>query len=209
MRGILEQPSEHLAHRRYLASECACFSKTKEKFGGLSNMASGYPLVVSGIRCRTSEALYQACRFPAHVEVQREVLRQNSPMTAKMVARRSLHLSRPDWPAIRTRVMRWVLRIKLAQHWESFSALLVSTEDRAIVEISRRDQFWGAKWEAGGEVLVGTNVLGRLLMEIRSTLEGSAQQDLRTVQPLAVSDALLLGRRVERCVGPAAVELDP
>jgi hypothetical protein len=40
------------------------FYKAKEVFGGLSNMAGGFPLVVNGIHILTSEALYQACYFP-------------------------------------------------------------------------------------------------------------------------------------------------
>ena len=36
--------------------------KTKEVFGGLSNMASGYPLQINGVCILTTEALYQACR---------------------------------------------------------------------------------------------------------------------------------------------------
>jgi len=42
----------------YHPGESAVFCKTKERFGGLSNMAAGFPLLVCGVECRTSEALY-------------------------------------------------------------------------------------------------------------------------------------------------------
>ena len=50
--------------RTYEPEECVVFRKTAEAFGGLSNMAAGFPLKVNGVSVRTSEALYQACRFP-------------------------------------------------------------------------------------------------------------------------------------------------
>ena len=50
--------------RTYDRANSAIFLKTREKHGGLSNMAGGFPLVVNGTEIRTSEALYQACRFP-------------------------------------------------------------------------------------------------------------------------------------------------
>ena len=34
--------------RTYHRNECAVFLKTAEQFGGLSNMADGYPLVING-----------------------------------------------------------------------------------------------------------------------------------------------------------------
>ena len=60
--------------RIYERSKSVVFFKTKEAFGGLSNMASGFPLRVNGVRIHTSEALYQACRFPHMPEVQRKII---------------------------------------------------------------------------------------------------------------------------------------
>jgi type I restriction enzyme S subunit len=48
--------------------------------------------------------------------------------------------------------------VKLAQNWKEFSRLLLATGDRAIVEESRKDDFWGAK-VVDGNTLTGTNVL--------------------------------------------------
>jgi type I restriction enzyme S subunit len=47
-------------------------------------MAPGFPLCVNGVRIRTSEALYQACRFPHLPDIQRQIIDERSPMTAKM-----------------------------------------------------------------------------------------------------------------------------
>ena len=60
--------------RTYSPSAAAVFLKTNEKYGGLSNMAPGFPLCVNGVRIRTSEALYQACRFPHLPDIQRQII---------------------------------------------------------------------------------------------------------------------------------------
>ena len=57
--------------RTYVAADCAVFLKTKERFGGLSNMAGGYPIRLLGLRIPTTEHLYQACRFPHMPGLQR------------------------------------------------------------------------------------------------------------------------------------------
>ena len=176
----------------YQRDECITFLKTAEQFGGLSNMAGGYPLLINDVSILTSEALYQACRFPHKPEVQRIVIAQKSPMTAKMKSKPYRKDSRPDWDEIRISVMWWCLRVKLAQHWEKFGNLLLSTNDKPIVEISHRDQFWGAK-PVTSENLDGVNILGKLLTRLREYLKSSRAEGLKTVSPLALPQFLLMG----------------
>jgi ribA/ribD-fused uncharacterized protein len=178
---------------------CAVIFKTDGEFGALSNMASGYPLRVNGELIGSSEALYQASRFPHQPDWQREIISQSNPMTAKMKAkkdgRRKDH-SRPDWDQVRVDVMRWVLRVKLAQHYPALSALLRATGDRPIVEQSRDDDFWGAR-EKGGR-LVGTNQMGRLLMELRQLVQTASREELGIVEPPTIPGLLLLGKPIQR-----------
>jgi type I restriction enzyme S subunit len=190
-----ERMMEPQAYRTYHKNECAVFLKTAEQFGGLSNMAGGYPLSINGIRILTSEALYQACRFPHLPEVQKLIIGQKSPMAAKMKSKPYRKDSRPDWDAVRVQVMRWCLRVKLVQHWEKFGDLLLSTGEKPIVEESYRDQFWGAK-PTDNETLCGANVLGRLLVELREKLQASEAQRVWVVEPPPLSDFLLLGRPI-------------
>lgn len=182
--------------RCYIQSECIAFLKTKEAFGGLSNMASGYPLCVNQIPIRSSEALYQACRFPHMPEVQHLIIKQTSPMTAKMVSKPYRSQSREDWMRVRVKVMRWSLRVKLAQNLQSFSQLLLETGDLPIVEKSFKDSYWGAKPTNDG-ALVGMNVLGRLLMELREELKSGQFGKAEFLEPLAIPNFLLDGRPVE------------
>jgi type I restriction enzyme S subunit len=159
-------------------------------------MAAGFPLHVNGVRIKTSEALYQACRFPHMPEVQQLIIGENSPMTAKMRIKPYRRVSRHDWDFVRVKIMRWSLRVKLAQNWREFGRLLLSTGDRPIVEQSRKDDFWGAKVADDG-TLVGMNVLGRLLMELREQLKGDEAESLRFIEPLAISEFLLFGQPIE------------
>jgi ribA/ribD-fused uncharacterized protein len=187
-----------------LHEDCAVFFKVDEEFGGLSNMAGGYPLRVNGVAVTSSEALYQACRFPQQPDWQREIITQASPMAAKMKSKKEgrRQQSRPDWSAVQLDIMRWVLRIKFAQHPARMGGLFERTGNRAIVERSRKDPFWGAV-EKEKDILNGSNHLGRLLMELRDLVRTRPREELLVVEPLAITDFLLLGQPIET-VRPAA-----
>ena len=188
--------------RKYDRVSSVVFFKTKEQFGGLSNMAGGYPLRVNSIDIRSSEALYQACRFPHRSDLQSLVIDQKSPMTAKMKTKPYRNLTRPDWIQVRVDIMRWCLKVKLAQNWPKFSNLLLETGDRAIVEQSRKDDFWGAIPDTHEGLLVGRNALGRLLMELREAITNSiAPDDFLIVEPLSIPDFELYNRTIEQVAG--------
>jgi ribA/ribD-fused uncharacterized protein len=65
-------------------------------------------------------------------------------------------------------VMRRILRAKADQH-EYVRRKLLATGDRELIEDSWRDDFWG--WGPNRD---GQNMLGRLWMEVRAELRGSA-----------------------------------
>lgn len=197
--------------RTYQIKDVIRFRKTAEDFGGLSNMAPGFPIVILGHRVRTSEALYQACRFPHLPEVQQMILNEGSPMTAKMRSKPYRKDTRQDWDDVRVKVMKWCLRVKLINNWCKFSELLLSTGIYPIVEDSRKDSYWGAI-PRDDDTLNGQNVLGRLLMELRKKLRDDPS-DLSNIRPLQIPNFCLLGEPIpmiitpERLVGPVlAVE---
>ena len=180
--------------RIYRVDECVSFRKTNEEFGGLSNMAGGYPVVVNGINVRTSEALYQAMRFPDYPDIQQEIIEQKSPMTAKMVAKKYRAVkTRADWDQKRIAIMKWSIRVKLLQNIDTFGSLLLKTGDKSIVEESRKDQFWGAI-KANDKVLEGTNALGRLLMELREVYKNRGKFD--TINPPRIDNFKLYGKDI-------------
>lgn len=184
----------HAGTKTFVRADCATFRKTTERFGGLSNMAGGFPLRVNGIRILTTEALYQAMRWPHIPEVQKTVLDEASPMGAKMKGKPFRSQSRPDWDDVRVELMRWCVRLKLAFHWGAFGGILRATGDRPIVEDSHKDRFWGAvPSKADPNTLTGENVLGSLLMEAREWARGDR---VRLVDPLNVVGVLLFGRSI-------------
>jgi ribA/ribD-fused uncharacterized protein len=186
-------PEERTYHR----AECAVFFKTKEQWGGLSNMAGGYPLRVAGVRVPSSEALYQACRYPHMPDVQRKILAEASAMTAKMVGKPYRQNSRVDWDDVRVGIMKWCLKVKLQQHPGEFGRLLLATGERPIVEQSRRDSYWGAIPEPNApDTLVGQNVLGRLLMALRETYRASPDA-FAIIEPVPIEDFVLLDKSIE------------
>jgi type I restriction enzyme, S subunit len=149
----------------------------------------------TGVTVLTTEALYQACRYPHLPDLQRTIIEEKSPMAAKMKSKpHRTRNSRADWDQVRVKNMRWCLRVKLA------------TRDKPIVEQSAKDDFWGAK-VVDGATLTGMNVLGRLLMELRGEVKQAMQQEntdaLRRVEPLEIEIFLLYGQPI------LAVDLRP
>jgi ADP-ribose binding protein with NADAR domain len=110
-----------------------------------------------------------------------------------MVGKPYRHDSRPDWDQVRVPIMRWCLRVKLAQNWVAFSELLLATGRRPIVEESHRHNFWGAK-PVDDDQLVGRNALGRLLMELRDEIGFAGRDGLSRVQSLEIPDFQLEGQ---------------
>ena len=180
--------------RYYDINEVASFRKTTEIFGGLSNMAKGYPIIVNGVNILTSEALYQACRYPSWPEVQKLIIGQHSPMTAKIISKREREKCRPDWDSVRVTVMKWCLRVKLIQNWDSFTEILESTGNVPIVEVSNKDVFWGCKLE--GNRFVGVNALGRLLMELREFRRSEEGQSTNGIEPPNITNFKMLNREI-------------
>lgn len=178
--------------RQYDIRHAAFFKKTTEQWGELSNMAAGFPLCVNGISIRSTEALYQACRFPKHPELQRLIISQTSPMTAKMVGKPHRGKTRDDWEQKKVLIMKWCLRVKLCQNWDKFYKVLKESEGKDIVEISNKDAYWGAKPDKD-HICLGVNALGRLLMELREQVLTNRKERFMSVRPIDIKNFDLFG----------------
>ena len=149
------------------------FTKVRLPYGWLGNMAP-FPILHKGLHYRTSEALFQCLRCEGYPRVQEEIRAQESPMAAKMKAKKQRHLvgRDPRWDEAEEDIarMRLCLELKLAQHPELVGRLL-ATGDAMLIEdcTARRHgsaRFWGAVLR--DSVWEGRNVLGTLWMEFRS-----------------------------------------
>ena len=176
---------------QYDRDQCIVFRKTREAFGGLSNMCAGFVIEVGDYSFLTSEALYQAFRFNDD-EIQRIIMNEKSPMAAKMKSKKYRSRTREDWDEVRVDIMEWCLLMKLKCNWASFATLLIGTGDREIVEESHKDSFWGAVSDETG-VLVGKNVLGKLLMKIRGDIKEGKLSYRQNVKFEGIKDLVLFG----------------
>lgn len=157
-------------------------------------MAGGYPIYIRDKYIRTSEALYQACRFPDHPNLQEEIIAQRSPMTAKSISRQYDHLTRKDWMQQRVRIMSWCIHMKLLYNWKKFGNLFEQTGDMEIVELSSKDDFWGAFERSG--YAEGYNVLGLLLKQTRRDYFQNQGKETITLGSLNLENFCLFGRQI-------------
>lgn len=159
------------------------FQKTSEEWGGFSNMCAGFLIQVNGKKWLTSEALYQALRFPNDPEVQEMIRTERSPMSAKMKTKPfRASRSRQDWDSVKVDAMWWCLAAKLIANEESFGDLLKKSESSEVVERSHRDRFWGAV-KGKEDYLGGQNVLGVLITILRHRYITEGIEGVSKIQP--------------------------
>ena len=148
------------------AGTSAAFMRSRDRYGDLSNMSFGFPIKINGLIFQGPEGLYQALKFPEQPQIQSDLAQQRSGMEAKRAAYRHPKSFMPGWDAVKLDAMALTLALKLAQHPETFGTALTQTRGLDIVEISHRDQWWGARPDSTG-VMHGINALGRLLTLLR------------------------------------------
>jgi ribA/ribD-fused uncharacterized protein len=116
---------------------------------------------------RLLSTIFQAQKFhdKGHAE---EIRKASSPMTAARLGRDRRVPLRKDWESVKIGVMRQALLAKFTQHQE-LKDLLLSTGTRQLIESTANDDYWGDGGNGSGK-----NMLGRLLMAIRSELNYEA-----------------------------------
>ena len=182
--------------RVYKKSEVAHFMRSKEKHGALSNMCGGFPMELCGIRLQSIESYYQAMRYTRRPDFQKRVLAGTNGMLAKRIAYESdmIGETRPDWQNVNIALMRHALRLKYAHHPHEITRHLDETGEMPIVELSWKDQFWGARPDR--DMLRGENVLGRLWMELRAEVVDHDPDAPYLVKAPNIPDCILCGHVV-------------
>jgi N-glycosidase YbiA len=138
------------------------FYSTGDDFGEFSNFAA-FPIQLDGKRWPTSEHYFQAQKFE-DAGYREEIRKANSPMLAARLGRSRKQKLRRDWESVKVGVMRAALLAKFTQH-EELRVLLLSTGEAKLVEHTENDDYWGDG--------TGKNMLGRLLMELRTALRAT------------------------------------
>ncbi|GHP00830.1 N-glycosidase YbiA [Reticulibacter mediterranei] len=132
-------------------------------YGAFSNLAP-YPIEQDGVWWPTVEHHFQAQKF--HEPSLRERIRQLPFAEQAAVMGRSRHfLLRPDWEDVKYEIMRRALYCKFTTH-APIRELLIETGEALIIEDARDDYCWGCGRDGSGR-----NMLGLLLMELRTVLQ--------------------------------------
>ena len=172
---IKEFYPEYYSWNEYTADECIPIRKVKEQWGVLGNFYQT-PLIVKGVEFVSSEQLFQMMKF-----TDRETLLSiyhSRGLPLKWAAKKGEKdgLCREDWGRIIIDCMKFCLQIKYDQ-CEEFRTALNDTKGFRIVEDQTNGKTskqtgkvkpadsWGVVLT--GDKYVGSNLLGRLLMELR------------------------------------------
>lgn len=153
-------------HEQKSPSEVRFYRANEKPYGAFSNLYRR-PIIFEGIEFPTAEHAYQAGK--ARKSAVREwILSAPSPSLVAMAAHGLYTWDIvPNWSKIKFDRMRSVLRAKYTQHVD-LKELLLSTGDARLVESCRTDNSVNRTWgEVNGK---GKNMLGVILMEIRSEL---------------------------------------
>jgi ribA/ribD-fused uncharacterized protein len=177
----------------YNKKNCAWFFSKKDNNFNLSNMSVAMRVQYGGKIWHSSEQLYQACKYAGNVNcvpatsvgkkvqpnVRQRIIDSTNPMGAKMTQKCAVKagLIRDDWEDVKIENMLYVLKLKLKNNPVAFRRALLSTGQLDIVEISRKDKFWGTV-EIENNVLEGSNVLGKLLMDVRTDMDNILEETL-------------------------------
>jgi hypothetical protein len=155
--------------------EIRFYRASDETYGCFSNLYKR-PVEFENEVFDTAEHAYQAgkARKP---EVRAWVLSAPSPALVAMAAHGLYWWDiRSDWSRIKFDRMRQVLRAKFTQH-EDLREILLSTNELRLVESATVDNSVNRLWgEVKGQ---GKNMLGQMLMELRTQLRQEASAALK------------------------------
>ena len=168
---IKEFYPQYFGIHRYPVDQCACIKGAAEEWGVLGNFGRA-SVVINGVEFNKTEKLFQCMKF-THAPVIKEIYAQNG-MGMKQKAKKKEYAVyiREDWPRIFLDALKFVLVTKYEQS-EEFRNELERSKGLYIVEdeTSRKK---GKDADAYGTIrvgdeMVGPNLLGQFLMELRDT----------------------------------------
>jgi ribA/ribD-fused uncharacterized protein len=138
------------------------YSVREKPYGCFSNF-SPHGFELDGLWWPTSEHYFQAQKFPDTPYAER-IRMTKSPMIAARMGRSRRHPIRADWSEVKDDVMRRAVLHKFSANKDILDVLL-STGDAILIENAPEDYYWGCGSDGSG-----TNMLGRILMEVREQL---------------------------------------
>lgn len=146
------------------------FYSTADEYGEFSNFAA-YPIKLRKKTWPTTEHFFQAMKFKDKTD-QEKIRKATSPMLAAIMGRDRKRTLRRDWESAKINVMREAVLAKFTQHKE-LQVLLLATGDAKIIEHTANDNYWGDGGDGKGK-----NMLGQILMEIRTKLQNEKTPEM-------------------------------
>jgi len=140
------------------------YSHIKGPFSAFSNF-SNHHVTIDGKYYPTTEHYFQSQKFINDSPFMETIRIASTPTIAKKLGSSRTHVLRPDWETVKDNVMLTALRAKFTQH-PNLKQLLLSTNDRILVEHTVNDKYW-----ADGGDGSGLNKLGQCLMIVRDELK--------------------------------------
>jgi len=132
-------------------------------YGEFSNFYKS-EITIDGKKFKTTEHYFQAMKYKNNKLHFDKICSTSSPSEAAALGRTRNVPIRKDWENVKDGIMLKALRAKFTQN-EILKNLLLSTGDAILVEHTKNDSYWG---DGGDDT--GLNMLGKLLMQVRSEL---------------------------------------
>lgn len=139
------------------------FYEKDQPYGFFSNF-SNHAVYLKNKIWMTSEHYYQSQKY-ANTDYEDKIRLAPSPLIAAKMGRDNRFPVKPEWKNVKNNIMREVLFAKFTQHPELKNKLL-KTSPLTLVEHTENDHYWGDGGNGSGK-----NMLGKLLMEVRSSLQ--------------------------------------
>jgi ribA/ribD-fused uncharacterized protein len=152
------------------------FYNKGEPYYEFTNFWDKHPIKLDGKIWPTSEHYFQAQKYTGNVneELLKEAIRKipTANEVYQVINGKKHHIYkdlfqkgiRPDWKKVNVKIMHKVVKAKFEQH-KDLKKLLLSTENRELIENSKTDRFWGVGKDGKGQ-----NMLGEVLMQVRDEL---------------------------------------
>lgn len=138
------------------------YSTLEKPYGSFSNF-SRHGVDLDGLWWPTVEHYFQAQKFVGTPYAEK-IRSAPTPKRAAELGRSRAHPLRSDWEKVKDALMLKAVQRKFEIH-EELRALLLQTGNEELVENAPGDYYWGCGADGSGK-----NMLGKTLMQVRSTL---------------------------------------
>lgn len=139
------------------------FLSNIEEWKDFSNL-SPTPIEIDGEEWKSVEHYYQYNKFEkSDLEFALKLKNLETPKEVKKLSLTNENY-RKDWDLVKVEIIIKAVKKKF-ETYPKIRYLLLSTGDEELIEANSDDYFWGE-----GEDKTGKNMMGKILMEIRSSL---------------------------------------